>query len=52
MEKRNVVNDKLTPEHELKRTDADWDKRAAESFSAKLDTSDTSTSKPGGSKDV
>lgn len=32
MEKRNVVEDKRTPDHEIKRTDEDWDKTAAKAF--------------------
>ena len=35
MEKRNVVNEDQTPDHELKRTDEDWDKKAAEDFDTK-----------------
>ena len=32
MEKRNVVQDKRTPEHELTRPDEHWDKDAADKF--------------------
>jgi hypothetical protein len=32
MEKRNVVEDKRTPEHELTRPDEHWDKEAAAAF--------------------
>lgn len=32
MEKRNLVEEKRTPEHELRRADEDWDKQAAAEF--------------------
>jgi hypothetical protein len=32
MEKRNVVEGRRTPEHELDRADSNWDKEAAEAF--------------------
>lgn len=32
MEKRNVAEANRTPDAELKRVDADWDKRAADEF--------------------
>lgn len=32
MEKRNVVENKRTPEHELTRPDDNWDKQAADEF--------------------
>jgi len=32
MEKRNVVSEGRTPEHEITRTDDDWDKHAADAF--------------------
>jgi hypothetical protein len=32
MEKRNVVEDKRTPEHEISRPDENWDKKAADQF--------------------
>lgn len=35
MEKRNVVEDRRTPKHELNRPDEDWDKTAAAEFNPK-----------------
>jgi len=32
MEKRNVVESRRTPDHEIDRTDGDWDKEAAAEF--------------------
>jgi hypothetical protein len=32
MEKRNVVEEKRTPDHELSRPDENWDKKAASEF--------------------
>ena len=32
MEKRNVVEERRTPDHEFTRTDEDWDKTAAVAF--------------------
>lgn len=32
MEKRNVVEDRRTPAHEITRKDEDWDKQAAAQF--------------------
>jgi hypothetical protein len=32
MEKRNVVEDRRTPDHEISRPDEDWDKQAADAF--------------------
>lgn len=32
MEKRNVCEEKRTPEHELTRPDEHWDKKAADQF--------------------
>jgi hypothetical protein len=32
MEKRNVVEEQRTPDHEITRADDDWDKTAAASF--------------------
>jgi len=32
LEKRNVVEDKRTPDHELNRSDDNWDKEAADIF--------------------
>ena len=33
-EKRNVVEEKRTPEHEFQRHDDNWDKQAADAFEA------------------
>ena len=32
MEKRNVVEEKRTPDHERERRDENWDKEAADTF--------------------
>lgn len=36
MEKRNVVEDKRTPEHEITRPDEHWDKDASDLFEQPL----------------
>jgi len=47
MEKRNVVNDKRTPEPELSRPDADWDKKAADLMDPPAEAEAIKDSKPG-----
>jgi hypothetical protein len=50
MEKRNVVETRRTPEHELTRKDVDWDKQAADAFQVPLLPEKTATGSKHGSK--
>jgi len=46
MEKRNVVEDKRTPEPEYSRPDEDWDKAAADMMNVPADIKPVEDSKP------
>ena len=49
MEKRNVVETRRTPTHELQDSKGDWDKRAADSFTAGPKVKPVASSKRKGS---
>jgi hypothetical protein len=50
MEKRNLVEEKRTPDHELRRDDEDWDKQAAGEFAEAVAGIDTAVVEPDDAK--
>jgi hypothetical protein len=50
MEKRNLVEEKRTPDHELRRDDEDWDKQAAGEFAEEIASIDTTVIAPAEAK--